>query len=122
MNDRPYDNCKYQICDLPGQCLSEGKCHHPKTVQPSPPAPDLVERVARVIYNNTALQCGNDEHYRMVAYAYMPAARAAIAAALQVARLEFIEAYRAETEIVKAGKDCTMEHFDAQTRRITSCS
>jgi hypothetical protein len=25
----PFDNCKFQICDLPGQCKGEGKCHHP---------------------------------------------------------------------------------------------
>lgn len=25
----PFTNCKYQQCDLPGQCKSEGKCHHP---------------------------------------------------------------------------------------------
>lgn len=26
----PYENCTYTYCDLPGQCLSEGKCHHPR--------------------------------------------------------------------------------------------
>jgi hypothetical protein len=26
----PYGNCQYRMCDLPGQCRSEGKCHHPK--------------------------------------------------------------------------------------------
>lgn len=26
----PYDNCRFQYCDLPGQCRGEGKCHHPK--------------------------------------------------------------------------------------------
>lgn len=25
----PFDNCRYRICDLPGQCRGEGKCHHP---------------------------------------------------------------------------------------------
>lgn len=25
----PFDNCRYKLCDLPGQCRSEGKCHHP---------------------------------------------------------------------------------------------
>lgn len=25
----PYANCRYKICDLPGQCRGEGKCHHP---------------------------------------------------------------------------------------------
>jgi hypothetical protein len=30
----PYSNCKFRMCDLPGQCVSEGKCHHP--TQPAP--------------------------------------------------------------------------------------
>ncbi len=31
----PFDNCKFHICDLPGQCIGEGKCHHPiKTIEP----------------------------------------------------------------------------------------
>ena len=25
----PYDNCSFLLCDLPGQCRGEGKCHHP---------------------------------------------------------------------------------------------
>lgn len=25
----PYDNCSFKLCDLPGQCRGEGKCHHP---------------------------------------------------------------------------------------------
>jgi hypothetical protein len=25
----PFANCRFQICDLPGQCKGEGKCHHP---------------------------------------------------------------------------------------------
>lgn len=25
----PYANCRFQICDLPGQCRGEGACHHP---------------------------------------------------------------------------------------------
>lgn len=32
MSDRhkpPFENCRFQLCDLPGQCRSEGKCHHP---------------------------------------------------------------------------------------------
>lgn len=30
----PFTNCKYRICDLPGQCKSEGKCHHPAPAVP----------------------------------------------------------------------------------------
>ncbi len=26
---RPFANCRYRICDLPGQCRDEGHCHHP---------------------------------------------------------------------------------------------
>lgn len=29
----PFSNCKYTLCDLPGQCKSEGKCHHPNLEQ-----------------------------------------------------------------------------------------
>lgn len=25
----PYKNCQFRHCDLRGQCLAEGKCHHP---------------------------------------------------------------------------------------------
>ncbi len=28
----PFKNCEFEICDLKGQCLGEGKCHHPKKV------------------------------------------------------------------------------------------
>ncbi|MGX6999852.1 hypothetical protein [Caballeronia sp. KNU42] len=26
---RPFANCRYRTCDLPGQCRDEGHCHHP---------------------------------------------------------------------------------------------
>ncbi len=29
----PYANCRFKICDLPGQCKGEGKCHHPAVPQ-----------------------------------------------------------------------------------------
>lgn len=32
----PFKNCKYHICDLPGQCEREGKCHHPIGGRDSP--------------------------------------------------------------------------------------
>jgi hypothetical protein len=25
----PFKNCRFRICDLPGQCRGEGRCHHP---------------------------------------------------------------------------------------------
>jgi hypothetical protein len=36
----PFDNCKFDMCDLPGQCRSEGKCHHPKAVTHTKPTID----------------------------------------------------------------------------------
>ena len=32
----PFPDCKFTYCDLPGQCKSEGKCHHPKPVGAAP--------------------------------------------------------------------------------------
>lgn len=26
----PFAECKFELCDLPGQCRGEGRCHHPK--------------------------------------------------------------------------------------------
>jgi hypothetical protein len=31
----PFSNCRFRECDLPGQCRSEGKCHHPVTTAPA---------------------------------------------------------------------------------------
>jgi len=28
-NMSEFSNCRFKVCDLPGQCRSEGKCHHP---------------------------------------------------------------------------------------------
>ncbi len=51
----PFDNCRYQMCDLPGQCRSEGKCHHPRMAEATRPAPapsgDEVENMAIVLHN-----------------------------------------------------------------------
>jgi hypothetical protein len=33
----PFANCSFRICDLPGQCRGEGKCHHPKGGRDSKP-------------------------------------------------------------------------------------
>ncbi|MFM9932088.1 hypothetical protein, partial [Achromobacter xylosoxidans] len=30
----PFDNCSFRMCDLPGQCRGEGKCHHPENAAP----------------------------------------------------------------------------------------
>jgi hypothetical protein len=30
-NAPPFQNCKFKLCDLPGQCRGEGKCHHPQS-------------------------------------------------------------------------------------------
>lgn len=31
----PFSNCQFRICDLPGQCRSAGRCHHPARVERS---------------------------------------------------------------------------------------
>lgn len=31
----PFSNCQFRECDLPGQCISEGKCHHPTHSTPA---------------------------------------------------------------------------------------
>lgn len=36
----PFANCSYEFCDLPGQCRSEGKCHHPKIAARPPCHPE----------------------------------------------------------------------------------
>ena len=30
----PFGNCSFRMCDLPGQCRGEGKCHHPSDAAP----------------------------------------------------------------------------------------
>ncbi|BCQ23113.1 hypothetical protein NK8_12380 [Caballeronia sp. NK8] len=37
MTDAPFSNCQFRECDLPGQCRSEGKCHHPRAAGASEP-------------------------------------------------------------------------------------
>lgn len=39
----PFDNCRFKLCDLPGQCRIEGKCHHPRST-PETPAGVMVPR------------------------------------------------------------------------------
>lgn len=46
----PYPNCSFKYCDLRGQCLGEGKCHHPANELTKPQ-----EAVAEV-HQNTASQ------------------------------------------------------------------
>jgi hypothetical protein len=29
MATSPFPNCRFRECDLPGQCRTEGQCHHP---------------------------------------------------------------------------------------------
>ena len=36
----PFANCSFNICDLRGQCMKEGRCHHPKDEPPSEPQGD----------------------------------------------------------------------------------
>ena len=46
MKNPPFDNCAFKICDLPGQCNSEGKCHHPLRATPALADAAIAERGA----------------------------------------------------------------------------
>jgi hypothetical protein len=57
MTDAPFSNCQFRECDLPGQCRSEGKCHHPRAAGASegqadgfvfPPMPHAVVQHEKV--------------------------------------------------------------------------
>ena len=39
----PFDNCSFRMCDLPGQCRGEGKCHHPASAPVAGEAQSLAE-------------------------------------------------------------------------------
>lgn len=42
----PFDNCSFRMCDLPGQCRGEGKCHHPAPTISGASTPVAGEAVA----------------------------------------------------------------------------
>ena len=39
----PFANCSFNICDLRGQCMKEGRCHHPKDEPPREPQGDAMQ-------------------------------------------------------------------------------
>jgi hypothetical protein len=43
----PFATCRYRECDLPGQCRTEGKCHHPASEQQAAPLTPEQVRSAR---------------------------------------------------------------------------
>lgn len=47
----PYSNCSFNICDLPGQCVGEGSCHHPRggNTLPSQPTPLIQAAVSAAL-------------------------------------------------------------------------
>ena len=45
----PYANCRFRICDLPGQCKGEGKCHHPAVPQAQADSGRSVECAKRLV-------------------------------------------------------------------------
>lgn len=57
--EAPYKNCQYQICDLPGQCKGEGKCHHP--VKDHDELTALRQQVERTNQNLNAVENVADE-------------------------------------------------------------
>ncbi|CUI82964.1 Uncharacterised protein [Achromobacter xylosoxidans] len=42
----PFDNCSFRMCDLPGQCRGEGKCHHPAIAPVAGEAQERIEQMA----------------------------------------------------------------------------
>ena len=50
----PFNNCEFKICDLRGQCIGEGKCHHPikPTDESSRTIADQAEYIAMLKLNN----------------------------------------------------------------------
>lgn len=44
----PFDNCSFRMCDLPGQCRGEGRCHHPAS---APVAGETQERIEQMAVN-----------------------------------------------------------------------
>ncbi len=46
MTDAPFNNCQFRECDLPGQCRSEGKCHHPRAAGASEGQAEPVYQIA----------------------------------------------------------------------------
>lgn len=45
----PFDNCSFRMCDLPGQCRGEGKCHHPASAPVAGDADALRQRITALI-------------------------------------------------------------------------
>ncbi|WP_244119442.1 hypothetical protein [Burkholderia gladioli] len=59
LSGTPFANCQFRICDLPGQCKAEGKCHHPRAaVSPATAEQDPT----------TDEECPDDELAREEAY------------------------------------------------------
>lgn len=44
LSGTPFANCQFRICDLPGQCKAEGKCHHPRAAV-APPADKIIQHL-----------------------------------------------------------------------------
>lgn len=42
----PFGNCSFRMCDLPGQCRGEGKCHHPSDAAPQASEADPLQEAA----------------------------------------------------------------------------
>ena len=51
----PFANCRFRICDLPGQCKGEGKCHHPAVPSAAQPQPLTDEQAMDLLPTNTSM-------------------------------------------------------------------
>jgi hypothetical protein len=84
----PYANCRFQICDLPGQCKGEGKCHHP-AVQPAqaasaqhyPPSSATPEMIAAAEQVEDLYRRGTPDTWGKVWRAMLAAAPVQVASA-----------------------------------------
>lgn len=65
----PYENCKFELCDLPGQCKGEGKCHHPMKATPPADAALLTDGVcphcAKIVGVDLAKRCASNIRDRL---------------------------------------------------------
>ncbi|WP_419204363.1 hypothetical protein [Bordetella trematum] len=124
----PFGNCSFRMCDLPGQCRAEGKCHHPA----SAPVAGEAQPVAWMVYASDTHQLkrivttdpGDTAAFgclKMPLYAAPQASTAAderdakdavvasIQAAIDGMRFDYFNATPRQMEFIKAGARLVIE-------------
>jgi hypothetical protein len=78
----PYPECSFRICDLPGQCRGEGKCHHPAApAQSGEPIYQIEDKGAWVDVSEVAFTASDlvaKSRKRIVYFAPQPAQTAVV--------------------------------------------